>query len=214
MSASVPKWKASGDFFDVCSCNIACPCTFAQSPTYGDCEAVLAYHIKNGHYGETSLDGVNVLALLYFKGNIWAGETKASIAAYIDEGADQRQREALQMIFTGKAGGFMAEFAKLIEDVRGMNFAPIKFELADDLSYWSAEIPGKVIAKAEALSGPMTPTGKRVQTLNPPGSEVGPGTVATWGKATTDEVNAPEVRFEWKRKGRSSKHIPFDWSGP
>jgi hypothetical protein len=214
MSSSIPKWKASGDFFDVCSCNIACPCTFAQSPTYGDCEAVLAYHIKNGHYGETSLDGLNVLALSYFKGNIWAGETKASIAAYIDEGADQRQREALQMIFTGKAGGFMAEFAKLIEDVRGMNFAPIKFELADDLSYWSAEIPGKVIAKAEALSGPMTPTGKRVQTLNPPGSEVGPGTVATWGKATTDEVNAPEIRFEWKRKGRSSKHIPFDWSGP
>jgi hypothetical protein len=215
MSSSIPKWKASGDFFDVCSCNIACPCTFAQSPTYGDCEAVLAYHIKNGHYGETSLDGLNVLALSYFKGNIWAGETKASIAAYIDEGADQRQREALQMIFTGKAGGFMAEFAKLIEDVRGMNFAPIKFEIEDDLSYWSAEIPGKVIAKAEALGGPMTPPGKRVQTLNPPGSEVGPsGTVATWGKATTDEVNAPEIRFEWKRKGRSSKHIPFDWSGP
>ena len=119
------------------------------------------------------------------------------------------------MIFTGRAGGFMAELAKLIGDVRGIAYAPIKFEVADDLSYWSAEIPGKVVAKAEALTGPMTPAGKRVQTLNPPGSEVGPsGTVATWGKAITDEVNAPEVRFEWKRKGRSSKHIPFDWSGP
>jgi hypothetical protein len=31
------------------------------------------------------------------------------------------------------------------------------------------------IAKAEALSGPTTPPGKRVQTINPPGSEVGPG---------------------------------------
>jgi hypothetical protein len=214
MSASVPKWKASGDFFDVCSCNIPCTCTFAPTPTYGDCEAVLAYHIKNGYYGETSLDGLNVLALSYFKGNIWAGETKVSIASYVDERANQQQREALQMIFTGKAGGFMAEFAKLIGDVRGMNFVPIKFEVADDLSYWNAEIPGKVIAKAEALGGPMTPAGKRVQTLNPPGSEVGPGTVATWGTATTDEVNAPEIRFEWKRKGRSSKHIPFDWSGP
>jgi hypothetical protein len=213
MSASVPEWKASGDFFDVCSCNIPCPCTFAQTPTYGDCEAVLAYHIKNGYYGETSLDGLNVLALSYFKGNIWAGETKVSIASYVDERANQQQREALQMIFTGKAGGFMAEFAKLIGDVRGMNFVPIKFEVADDLSYWNAEIPGKVIAKAEALGGPMTPAGKRVQTLNPPGSEVGPGTVATWGTATTDEVNAPEIRFEWKRKGKSSKHIPFDWSG-
>jgi hypothetical protein len=214
MSSSVPKWKTSGDFFDVCSCNIPCPCTFAQTPTYGDCETVLAYHIKNGYYGETSLDGLNVLALSYFKGNIWAGETKSSIASFVDERANRQQREALQMIFTGKAGGFMAEFAKLIEDVRAMNFAPIKFEIADDLSYWSAEIPGKVIAKAEALGGPMTPTCKRVQTLNPPGSEVGPsGTVATGGKATTDEVNAPEIRFEWKRKGKSSKHIPFDWSG-
>jgi hypothetical protein len=49
-----------------------------------------------------------------------------------------------------KAGSFMAEIAKLIE-VRGIEYAPIKFEIADDLSYCSAEIPGKVLAKAEAL---------------------------------------------------------------
>ena len=41
---------------------ISCPCEFAQTPTYGDCEGVMAYHIRNGHYGETSLDGLNVLA--------------------------------------------------------------------------------------------------------------------------------------------------------
>ena len=215
MSGSVPKWKASGDWFDVCSCNIPCPCEFAQTPTNGECEGVIAYHIKNGYYDNTPLDGLNVLGLTYFKGNIWAGETKLDGAFFFDERANQQQRDALQMIFTGRAGGFMAELAKLIGDVRGIDYAPIKFEVADDLSYWSAEIPGKVVAKAEALTGPMTPAGKRVQTLNPPGSEVGPsGTVATWGKAITDEVNAPEVRFEWKRKGRSSKHIPFDWSGP
>lgn len=215
MSTTIPKWKASGDWFDVCSCNIPCPCIFAQTPTNGECEGVLAYHIRNGHYGETSLDGLNVLALSYFKGNIWAGETKFTGAFFFDERANQQQRDALQMIFTGKAGGFMAEFGKLIGDLRGIDYAPIKFEVADDLSYWSAEIPGRVVAKAEALAGPMTPPGKRVQTLNAPGSEVGPsGTVATWGRAVTDEVNVPEVRFEWKRKGRSSKHIPFDWSGP
>ena len=54
----------------------------------------------------------------------------------------------------------------------------MKFEVSDDLSYWSAKIPGRVPAKAEALGGPMTPAGKRVQTINPPGSEVGPGAVA------------------------------------
>ena len=53
----------------------------------------------------------------------------------------------------------MAEFAKLVGDIRGIEFVPIKFELAKDLAYWSAEIPGKVVAKAEALTGPMTPPG-------------------------------------------------------
>ncbi len=209
---NIPNWKVSGDFFDVCKCNIPCPCTYAQAPSYGDCDGVLTYHVRRGQYGEASLDGLNVLGLVYFKGNIWAGETKASIGLFFDEKANPEQREALQMIFSGKAGGFMAEFAKLVEDVRGTEFAPIKFEVSDELSRWSAEIPGRVVAKAEALSGPMTPQGKRVQTINAPGSETGPGTTATGGKAITDEVDA--MGFKWEWNGRSSKHIPFDWSGP
>jgi hypothetical protein len=47
---------------------------------------------------------------------------------------------------------------------------------------------------------------------SPPGSEVGPRTTATWGKAVTDEANAMDFKWEWN--GRSSKYIPFDWSGP
>jgi hypothetical protein len=210
----IPKWSLLGDWFDVCKCNIPCPCTFAQTPSYGDCDGVLVYHIKKGQYGEISLDELNVLVLSYFKGNIWSGNTKADIAVFFDEKANKEQRNALNMIFTGKAGGFMAEFAKLIGEVRGIEFALINFEVADDLSYWSAEIPGKVMAKGEALTGPMTPRGKRVQTINAPGSEVGPGTVTTWGTAVIDEVNVPDVRYQWKRSGRSSKHITFNWSGP
>ena len=210
----IPSWNLTGDWFDVCKCNIPCPCLFAQTPSYGDCEGVMAYHIKHGQYGEISLDGLNVLILDYFKGNVWAGETKVDIALFFDESANEEQRKALNMIFTGKAGGFMGQFANLIGDVRGLEYASIKFEVAEDLAYWSAEIPGKVFAKGEALTGPMTPPGKRVQTINAPGSEVGPGTVATWGTAVTDEVNVPYFRYEWKRSGKSSKHIAFNWSGP
>lgn len=47
---NIPKWKASGDWFDVCKCNIACPCEFAQAPTYEECEGILAYHINKGNY--------------------------------------------------------------------------------------------------------------------------------------------------------------------
>jgi hypothetical protein len=209
----IPNWKVSGDWFDVCKCSVPCPCIFAEAPTFGDCEGVLAYHINSGHYGETLLDGLNVLMVGGFKGNAWAGQaTDSKMGFFFDERGNEKQREALKAIFMGKAGGFMAEFSKLFGEIRGTEFAPIKFDIAKDLAYWSAEVPGKVAARAEALAGPMTPAGKRVQLHNAPGSETGPGTVATWGRATASEANTMGFNFDWK--GRSSKHIPFDWSGP
>ena len=40
------------------------------------------------------------------------------------------------------------------------------------------------------------------------------GVIATWGKAKEDKVDATDVGYKWERKGNSSKHIPFEWSGP
>jgi hypothetical protein len=49
---------------------------FAQAPRYEDCEAVFAYHVKKGNYGNISLDGLNVLGLGGFKGNLWEGTAR------------------------------------------------------------------------------------------------------------------------------------------
>jgi len=210
--ADVPEWRVTGDWFDVCKCGIPCPCTFAEAPTYGDCDGVLAWHIREGRYGDVQLDGLNVVALGHFEGNLWAGETKAVMGIFMDERADETQRQALQTIFAGEAGGWPGQFANVIGEVRGIEYVPIEFEIADDLAFWRAEIPGRVEARAEALSGPTTPPGARVQVHNPPGAEVGPGQVATWGRATTNRADG--FGFNWEWDGRSSKHFPFDWNGP
>jgi hypothetical protein len=93
-----------------------------------------------------------------------------------------------------------------------MEFARIDFEIEKDLGSWRVEIPGKLLGEAQALTGPTTPAGARVQVHNAPGAEVGPGQVATWGTATTDRADAFD--FRWERSGKSSKHFPFDWRGP
>jgi hypothetical protein len=82
---------------------------------YEECDGILAYHIKKGNYRDIPLDGLNVLAIGGYKGNIWAGDglTKVNMAIFFDDKADEKQREALNMIFSGKAAGFMAEFAKI-----------------------------------------------------------------------------------------------------
>jgi hypothetical protein len=208
----VAPWRLAGDWFDVCKCAIPCPCTFDQAPTHGDCEGILAWHIREGRYGDVSLDGLNVVALGVFDGNVWAGETKVTMGLYMDERADEAQRDAMTVIFSGEGGGWPAEFANTVGEVRGIEFTEITFEIADDLAYWAAEVPGKAKARAEALTGPTTPPGRRVQTHNPPGAEVGPGQVATWGRATTDRADG--FGFKWEWDGRSSKHFPFDWEGP
>ncbi len=208
----IPPWFARGDWFDACSCDIPCPCEFAQPPTNNHCEGVLAYRLNDGKYGEVDLHGLSTVIVAVFDGNIWAGEAELELGLLIDERADAQQREALVDIFTGNAGGVPAGMAAFVKDVRGIDYAPIDFEVTEDLASWRVTIPGKVDARVEALSGPTTPQGARVQLLNPPGSEVGPGGVATWGKVLSNVVDAHG--FEWTWSGKSSKHIPFDWSGP
>jgi hypothetical protein len=210
--ADVAQWHLAGDWFDVCNCTIPCPCTFAQAPSEGDCNGILAWHVREGNFGDVRLDDLNVVAVGSFEGNIWAGEAKPVMGFFIDERADDRQREGLETIFGGQAGGWPGDFASLISENRGVEYAPIKFEIAEDLAYWAVDVPGAATARAEALTGPTTPPGKRVQVHNPPGAEVGPGQIATWGRATVDSVDT--FGFTWDWAGRSSKHFPFDWSGP
>lgn len=210
--SDVPRWHIAGDWFDTCNCSIPCPCTFAQPPTTGECEGILAWHIREGNYGDVRLNDLSVMAAGAFTGNIWEGKSKVSMAIFIDERADERQRNALQMIFGGRVGGWPAKFANLIGEVRGMEFARITFHIDDDLATWRAEIPGKLRSSAEALGGPTTPPGKRVQVHNAGGAETGPGGVATYGKSTADSADA--FGFKWNRTGLSSKHIGFNWSGP
>ena len=210
--ADVQSWHVKGDWFDVCRCRVPCACTFAQAPDEGECEGILAWHINEGNYGDVKLDDLNVVGIAGFEGNIWFGEAKNSRAGFfIDERADDSQREALQMIFGGQAGGWPAGFAELIEDVLGIESAPIKVSIDSELKSWSVEVPGKAKGRAEALVGPTSPE-VAVTVHNAPGAEVGPGQVATYGTATEDEVDAFGFKFSWP--GRSSKHFPFDWSGP
>jgi hypothetical protein len=212
--ADIPKWRVAGDWFDVCSCDIPCPCEFAQPPTNDRCFGVLAYHVREGRFGDIALNGLNLILVASFSGNLWAGKARdLRMGLFLDARANDQQRDALGTIFGGQAGGFPAWLNGVIGHAQmlGMEVAPIRFEVAADLTSWSAEIAGKVNAAAHALGGPTTPKGKLVQTLNPPGSETG-GAVATWGDTTANRVDA--MGLTWDITGKSSKHIPFDWSGP
>ncbi len=211
-----PNWHIVGDWFDNCSCAVACPCTFAQPPDNGFCDSVLFWHIQRGHYGDVDLAGLSFVRVGRWEGDLWAGKVKGTAGLFIDERADERQAETLPLIFGGRVGGFPAQVAALFTEgrqVRAVERARITFEIAPDRAHWGLEIAGKVKAWAKALTGPTSVPGKYPQLMNAPGSETGPGPqLVTWGKSTICSVDAFGYQFQWTTN--SSKHIPFDWSGP
>ncbi len=127
--AQVPDWQITGDWFDNCSCAVACPCTFAQAPDNGVCDSVLFWHIRRGHYGDINLDDLSFVRVGRWEGDLWAGKAKGTAGIFIDERADERQAEVLPRIFGGHVGGFPALVAALFVEgrqVRGVITKPTR----------------------------------------------------------------------------------------
>lgn len=215
--ADIPKWRLKGRWFDVCRCAIPCPCSWAQPPDDDFCDGSLLWHIDEGHYGDLRLDGLSMAMVIAFKRNFWGkgddGPTDIKQALFMDARADEDQRGALQNIFGGQVGGWPKVIGAITSrgEMKGFEVATIEFDIAEDLTSWSAEVPGRLRAAATALFGP-TSNGKVPEIRHLPGAETGPGGVATWGKVTADRVDA--FGFQWDRAGKSSKLIAFEWSGP
>jgi len=119
-----PKWNVTADLEEACSCHAACPCWFKSQPSRMTCDGVQAVFIAKGHYGKTPLDG---LAVAQF---VQSPEGKSMFESfgnwnfdyvYIDERANEDQREALKVI----AAHLFAPAAKR----REFRFVPIRRDL-------------------------------------------------------------------------------------
>src|ERR1043166_9872526 len=94
-------WKLAGELEEACSCRAACPCWFKSLPSRMTCDGAQIIFITKGHYGKTSLDGLSVGQF------VQSPEHKSMFESfgnwnfdyvYIDEKANDEQREALKQI--------------------------------------------------------------------------------------------------------------------
>src|SRR5579863_4997217 len=119
-------WRISGDYFEVCNCDVACPCVFGSDPTKGDCTVLVGWRIREGEMGRVPLKGLGFALAAHSPGNMFT--TKWDVAIYIDERANPAQREALQSILGGQAGGMFAGLGSMIGRVLGVRFVPFEFQ--------------------------------------------------------------------------------------
>lgn len=143
------QWKVAGTYFEACNCKSACPCPFLGAPTEGNCTALVAWHIDQGKFDEVMLDDLNAVLSAYSPGSMLEGNWK--VALYLDERANVQQRDALEKIFSGQAGGYPSALAPLIGEVMGIKSVPIEFKAEGRQR--SLRIPGIAAADIMAING-------------------------------------------------------------
>ena len=101
-------WVISGTYLESCNCEAICPCRriggkAGGRSTYGICLGALSWMIGEGRAGDVDLAGLGVVLVLRYSddesGSPW------TCVLYVDERSDDRQREAVVQIFTGRLGG-------------------------------------------------------------------------------------------------------------
>ena len=143
-------WSVQGTYIEACNCKVACPCIFFSPPSEGECKAVVGWHIDKGRHGDVVLDGLNAALIAYAPGNMKDGHWK--VALYLDERGDNKQRAALQGIFSGADGGHIANLGPLIGQVLGARPPRMTFDKGAN-ARCRFEVDGAVSTEMEPIQG-------------------------------------------------------------
>lgn len=133
MDTPPPPWHIAGSYYEVCNCEVVCPCrrqngAMGGKPTYENCDFALSWWIKDGALGAIDLADMKVVMAGRWEttpGDPWR------VTLYVDDRATAEQHQALADLFLGKAGGYIqSSFAAGIVEVFGVKSATIKLDHA------------------------------------------------------------------------------------
>ena len=204
-------WEFKGRELINCTCEYGCNCQFNALPDKGHCHAVAGIQIDEGHHGDTRLDGLTIAALFKWPGPIHEGHGEA--LAFVDERANDQQREALLRIMTGQDTDPMATvfavFAATIETMHEPVFTAMNFEVDVDGRRGRLSIPGYVEMTGEPIRNPVSGEEFRGQIHLPDGFEY---LVADIGSASSRTTGGP-MAIEIQDKYAQFAHIHMGTHG-
>jgi hypothetical protein len=161
---SPTEWRVRGSYFEGCNCEAICPCRSVGghpggSSTYGECFGALSWHILQGHADDLDLSDLRTVLSIRYYDNV-EPSTRWEVILYVDDRADDAQRDALAAIFLGRAGGRVAElYGPAIGEVHAVRSARITLEHVvarkriDVVGYLTVEAEGEASAPGDVRCG-------------------------------------------------------------
>ena len=197
------NWRLEGEWIKNCSCAYGCPCDFNAPPTAGWCKGLVGMRISQGHFENTSLDGLCFFVTVHFPGALHEGNGQAQ--PIIDERASPAQREALFKILSGEnsaEGTLFQIFSLIVTKMHDPIFAPIDFSFDKSARVARVRIPGVLETEVEPIKNPVTGLPHRVQVVMPEGFEHIEAEIASSNIRSTGAI-----QFETQGRHSSLAHV-------
>lgn len=198
------SWRMEGTYFETCSCDAVCPCTWSgltARATQDRCRALLAYHIADG-----DIDGVNVSGLtfaLFLDTPALMGEGNWRVGAFLDAEANDEQAAKLGEVISGQAGGPLAMLAPLITEMLGVERVPIDYKEQGRVHSLRIGDAAELTVE-DFVAGENVEPVKLTNIFHPSGSTL---TVAPAAAARMSTFG-----IDWGRAGESGFSAPFSWA--
>jgi hypothetical protein len=186
-------WRMKGEYLKNCSCVPGCPCDTHGYPGPNEfCEGVVGMNIAEGNFDDTDLGGLTWAVLVHWPKALHDGNGTAVV--YVDEAADDAQREALGKILGGDAGGPLFEIlAAIVTTVHGPYFLPIEWEFDQEARTARLAVDGHFETESQPLTIPATEDQQRIAVQMPNGFEYKQAEVAL----ATMLSSKAEIKYDW-----------------
>jgi hypothetical protein len=122
-------YHLEGRLLEVCDCRVLCPCWIGEDPDNGTCDTIVAYHFDKGEIEGVDVAGRTLAIVAHLPGNILAGNWR--IVVYLDERTSDAQMNVLLKVYSGQAGGPVADIAQLVGEVVAVERVPILFDVTE-----------------------------------------------------------------------------------
>jgi hypothetical protein len=171
-------WAVAGSYFEACNCEAVCPCRKVGEraggrSSYGICQFVLSWQIRQGLADGQSLDDLAVVMAGWYDDDEPGSPWRVSL--YLDDRANQKQHDALAGIFAGRAGGTaLRNFAAAISTVYEVRRARI--DLSHVTRRWSIRADNYLSVHAATPVQAPGPVACGIPGFDQPGQEVIAGT--------------------------------------
>lgn len=196
-------WSMRGTFFENCSCDAICPCTWsnlARRATNDYCRAALAFQVDAGEVDGVDVSGRTFVVVLDTPAMMTDGGWR--VGAFVDDGASPEQAAAIGRVISGEAGGPFAGLAPLIGEFLGLEQAPVT--VTSDGRQHHVQVGDVIDYRSEQM---LTESGEPVELTNIVIHPAGP----TMGVAVVSGRNSP-FGATWGGEGLSGFSNRFAWA--